>query len=618
MKPFYPLLKIIGAVLLTVLFDSCKKDPSGPTTEPRQVSGAVQKGPFITGTSVTVRPLDARLQPTGESYETQILDDLGRFTLPVKIDASYAELIAQGYYFNEVSGTLSNSPITLRSITRLSDGGNNINLLTTLEAARLRYLVEKEGKHFEDARKTAQQEVLSGFGITLKETQISDQLDISRPGETNAALLAVSAVMQSYRSEAELSELIAKVSNDIRDNGSITRPELQNAIREGNIYADPENIRRNLIERYAEAGAENVHVPDFYNYIDSDGDGQLNGAKPYVVLSDIYVRLGADQEQVIVGISSNQEWEAIIPADARAWIRQDAQSTADRLILSVTPNQGKVRTARIVVRHKNGNAAETLTVVQAGTHITLNIELTTALQGIPLLAEEVANLVLIGFNSQGDLLFNEPIDRVTETTFNVTVKPIQERLDDKAVTLYTIANDFDTYKDFQGTETELKALRTTQDLNRMATSMPRVATQKCYQLHEPNNKVIIPLKYAVAQIQLDVQVNEETFDSPAAIRQVLFEGINSVSGLLFPNAEAIDTGFRNDITLLPTDNNKYTVYVYPNSAINTIQITVRYDSRDEIYTISAESLKKVWTFFRAGMSYPLTVQINKKTGDKAL
>lgn len=439
MKRLVPLLKIISVIAVAVFADSCKKNPPGPSFEPQQVSGTVQKGPFITGTSVTIHPLDAQLAPTGESYETQIFDDLGNFMFPVKISAPYAELIAQGYYFNEVLGRLSNSPITLRSIIKLSDGDHNINLLTTLEAGRLLHLVTQEHKSFEEARKTAQAEVLASFGITLNDELPSDRMNISKAGQANAILLAVSAIMQDTRTEAELTELTAKIANDIRDHGQISQPELQEAVRESGMRINPDQVRQNLIDRYSALGLTTAAVPDFYDYVDSDGDGTLNGAKPYLILSDIYAQLGADQEQVVVGIRSNQDWETVIPADARAWIRQDAQSTAGRLILSVTPNLGKVRTARIVVRHKTGIMAETLTVVQAGTHITLNIELTTSLHGIPLLAEEVADLVLIGFNSQGDLLFNEPIDRVTEMNFTISVKPIQGRLDGKAVTLYTIA-----------------------------------------------------------------------------------------------------------------------------------------------------------------------------------
>lgn len=72
MRYLFPLFKIISVVAIAVFADSCKKSPSGPSFEPHQVSGTVQKGPFITGTSVTIHPLDAQLAPTGESYETQI------------------------------------------------------------------------------------------------------------------------------------------------------------------------------------------------------------------------------------------------------------------------------------------------------------------------------------------------------------------------------------------------------------------------------------------------------------------------------------------------------------------------------------------------------------------
>lgn len=228
MNHLYPLLKLTSVILLGSLFGSCTKtpNPGPPVTTPQQVSGAVQKGPFVIGTSVTIHPLDAQLNPTGESYETQILDDKGNFVLASKISTPYAELIAHGYYFNEVEGRLSESEITLRSITKLCDDGNNINLLTTLKAERLKQLVTKEHKNFDEAQKRAQSEVLAGFGITLKDAPISDQMDISRFGQANAALLAVSSIMQYSRSEAELSELIAKTANDIRENGRITQTDL--------------------------------------------------------------------------------------------------------------------------------------------------------------------------------------------------------------------------------------------------------------------------------------------------------------------------------------------------------------------------------------------------------
>ena len=41
------------------------------------ISGNVQKGPFINGTSVRVAELNSNLQQTGRSFETQIADNSG-------------------------------------------------------------------------------------------------------------------------------------------------------------------------------------------------------------------------------------------------------------------------------------------------------------------------------------------------------------------------------------------------------------------------------------------------------------------------------------------------------------------------------------------------------------
>lgn len=46
-----------------------------------QLSGAVQKGPFVLGSTVNISPLDASLNPTGQVFSTQTADDLGQFSV---------------------------------------------------------------------------------------------------------------------------------------------------------------------------------------------------------------------------------------------------------------------------------------------------------------------------------------------------------------------------------------------------------------------------------------------------------------------------------------------------------------------------------------------------------
>ena len=80
------------------------------------VSGKVEKGPFVSGSTVAMQPMDAKLQVSGETYSAVILDDIGNFAFgSTLLNAPYAELTATGYFFNEVSGALSSGMLVARS-----------------------------------------------------------------------------------------------------------------------------------------------------------------------------------------------------------------------------------------------------------------------------------------------------------------------------------------------------------------------------------------------------------------------------------------------------------------------------------------------------------------------
>lgn len=150
--------------------DGNDSEDEKPDIPEYSINGSVQKGQFIQGSVVTIQELNERLQPTGKSYQTQILDDMGSFELTSDIDSRYVEIIAEGFYFNEVTGNLSDAPLTLRSLSDLAmEGKSNVNLLTSLETPRIKYLVLNEGRTIPDARRTAEQEVLRSFCIPQDE-----------------------------------------------------------------------------------------------------------------------------------------------------------------------------------------------------------------------------------------------------------------------------------------------------------------------------------------------------------------------------------------------------------------------------------------------------------------
>jgi hypothetical protein len=125
---------------------SCSSRPSStsaaPLALPSSVAGVVQKGPFIRGSSVVVQSLDANLAPTGQTFEAVTSDDLGSFSIPVHVTSRYIEVVATGYYFDELTGSLSAAPLTLRALADL--GGSptvDVNLLTSAAEPLVRALV---------------------------------------------------------------------------------------------------------------------------------------------------------------------------------------------------------------------------------------------------------------------------------------------------------------------------------------------------------------------------------------------------------------------------------------------------------------------------------------------
>jgi len=107
---------------------------SPPEVQKVQLSGAIQKGPFVLGSTVNVSPLDSQGNPTGQLYSTKTTSDLGEFS--VEFNATgLVSLEGNGFYYNEATGALSMAPITLRAFYDIQGGGAQrayINMVTHL------------------------------------------------------------------------------------------------------------------------------------------------------------------------------------------------------------------------------------------------------------------------------------------------------------------------------------------------------------------------------------------------------------------------------------------------------------------------------------------------------
>ena len=253
--------------LIMLAFISCQKDDPNIDIEINSLTGYVQKGPFISGTSITINELDNHLNQTGKVFTTQVIDNLGGFEISsLKLKSGYISLRADGFYFNEVTGEESSAQLTLHAVTDLKDKNSvNVNLLSTLEKPRVEYLM-KDGASFSMAKKQAQAEVLRVFNINDEMEHVSEMLDISEDGKDNGILLAVSLILQGYRTDAELTRLLSGIGTDIREDGQLNDSTLGSELINHAIYLDSAIIKNNLTNRYEQLGVEK-NIPDFDDHI---------------------------------------------------------------------------------------------------------------------------------------------------------------------------------------------------------------------------------------------------------------------------------------------------------------------------------------------------------------
>ena len=233
------------------------------------ISGAIQKGPFVQGSNITIQPLNSNLKPIGQMYTTQTTNDAGMFEMD-GVNSKYAEIIATGYYYDEVEGKISASPLTLRTIADLKDGAQtNVNILTSLTYNRIKNLVTNNGKGISEAQEQAEKELYTALGIPaeLQPNVSCGAMNIANNGEGDGLLLALSAILQEGRTTGELTEYISKFAADLADDGQVAKTLLDKFNLDGqHLLRFESRIKENLEARYESLGIE-CNVPEFSQYL---------------------------------------------------------------------------------------------------------------------------------------------------------------------------------------------------------------------------------------------------------------------------------------------------------------------------------------------------------------
>ena len=358
MKKILPILLL---ALLSLLV-GCSTDGVGkPGRGKYTINGSVQKGPFVLGSTINIQSLDGRLTPTGQSYVTSTNDDAGHFDLGSTLSNKYAEIIATGYYFDEVAGDLSQGTLTLHSITDLSDGGNtNVNLLTTLVYNRTQNLVKNSGKSIADATAQAEHELFLSLGI--KETDIPDvrcaKMDVSQAGDHNALLLTISVALQYNRSTAALTELISKLAVDLADDGQIARDKVQSLYISKSVDNLATQVRSNLIDRYNQLGTQN-NVPHFDKYLgyflDINGNGVADKVE-FVILDEDSAEFSAKggEYTLLFSFIELEKCEFVLSEGADEWLTLNTDGDVCQLSVDYNTTT-EAREAEIIIKERNGD-----------------------------------------------------------------------------------------------------------------------------------------------------------------------------------------------------------------------------------------------------------------------
>ena len=268
------------------------------------VAGVTQKGPFVKGSAVTVQGIDCKtLKLTDERFDGTVQSDKGDFVVEdISLMQSCAVFVVTGKYRSELSGKTTDGELTLRALTNLKDRENvNVNILTNLEYERVMYLVTEKGKLLAEAKTQAEKEVLAAFDIAGSFEEF-ENLNIFESGDGNAALLAVSVMMQSGVDVNALVDRMDKFDDTFAENGVWSDTTTKAAITKWSTAAatngNLDSIRSNIQDWGIAAD-----IPAFEKFVQKFGADSSDSAQN--TMTD--ARDGQTYRTVKIG---NQVWMA--------------------------------------------------------------------------------------------------------------------------------------------------------------------------------------------------------------------------------------------------------------------------------------------------------------------
>jgi len=217
-----------------------------------EINGSVFKGSFLRGSLLFLYELDTNLNQTGRSFNTTIDDDYGNFDLKAQnLSGKLVRVVGDGFYWNEVLNENSSTRISLTGICKIDSNETvNVNVLTHLERARVEYLYNIKKLSFDSAKSQAVKEVVKAFGFENTGIKRAEKVGVVGISDDSKILLAISTLMQGYRTESEVTQIMNDFANDIKKDGTLDDATIGNDLETHLYYTDTTAVLNNFKVKY--------------------------------------------------------------------------------------------------------------------------------------------------------------------------------------------------------------------------------------------------------------------------------------------------------------------------------------------------------------------------------
>lgn len=257
------------------------------------VSGFVEAGPFVAGSSVEIWALDSLGYPYAIAATTEVDDDTGAFG-PVDVPAAVIEVRAEGHYFDIVADAVSSAPLRLEVVAVANGKPIHVNVLGHVARPHITERLH-DGESVNWAFTQGYQTALASLGTStllnggLSITGPSTRLSLQGPDDgANAFLLAATATLHSASHvfgpndpTGMLQQLIDALAGK-----SIEFPVIGYVVT-GPYAVDKDDVETALQKYYGTLGVQ-IATPDLDRVIDTDDDWVWDIDDNCITLSNEY------------------------------------------------------------------------------------------------------------------------------------------------------------------------------------------------------------------------------------------------------------------------------------------------------------------------------------------